>query len=186
MIRAELSFSLSADFIGQDKGKTMEQFTLRSPALKPDEIVPKKFVFNGMGCNGENISPPLEWKGFPEGTKSFVLTVVDPDASTDGGWRHWILANIPPNTTSLEEGASTKGLIPDSAIEIENDFEKTHYGGPCPPKGDQPHRYVFTVYAINTDHLNLDAHSDRASVETLLNNNSIGKASFTVRYGRKQ
>ncbi len=93
---------------------------------------------------------------------------------------------IPAATTSLEEGASAKGLLPESAIEIENDFDKPHYGGPCPPKGDKPHRYVFTVYAINTDHLNLDAHSDRTSLETLLTNNSIGKASFTVRYGLKK
>ena len=164
----------------------MEQFTLRSPALKSNQIMPDKFVFKGMGCDGKNISPPLEWKGFPEGTRSFVITVIDPDAAEEDGWRHWILANIPRDITSLEEGASTNGLIPKAAIEIQNDFEKTNYGGPCPPKGDQPHHYVFTVYAINTDHLNLNAFSDRVSVETLLETNSIGKASFTVRYGRKK
>lgn len=163
----------------------MEQFILRSPALKPDEFMPEKFVFNGMGYHGKNISPPLEWEGFPEGTKSFVITLIDPDASTNGGWRHWTLANIPADTTSLKEGASNKGLLPESTIEIENDFDRIHYGGPCPPKGDKPHRYVFTVYALNTDHLNLNAHSDRTTVETLLDNNSIGKASFTVRYGQK-
>lgn len=164
----------------------MEQFTLHSPSLKPSEAVPKKFIFQGMGCDGKNISPALEWEGAPEGTKSFALTVIDPDAPhAENGWRHWTLVNIPASTTSLPENASKKGLLPGNALEIENDFEELHYGGPCPPQGDRPHRYVFTVYALNTDNLNLNEHSDRTSVETLIERNAIGKATFTVRYGRQ-
>lgn len=163
----------------------MEQFTLRSPSLVPGEPVPDKYIFSGMGCNGENISPALEWEGFPETTKSFALTVIDPDAPhADGGWRHWTLVNIPAETTSLPEDASSKGLLPKDALEVENDFDELHYGGPCPPRGDKPHRYVFTLYALDTEHLNLNEHSDRTSVETLLEKNSIGKATFTVRYKR--
>jgi Raf kinase inhibitor-like YbhB/YbcL family protein len=161
----------------------MKHFTIRSPVLKPDEMIPKKFLYNGLGQEGENISPPLEWAGFPKETKSFALTVIDPDAKLDGGWRHWILVNIPANITSLEEGASSKGLIPNPAVEIENDFETSNYGGPCPPKSDPPHRYVFTIYALKSDHLNLSPKSDRTCVETLLLKDAIAKGSMTVRYG---
>lgn len=164
----------------------MEQFILRSPSLRPGEMVPDKYLFNGMDCHGKNVSPPLEWEGFPEETRSFAITVIDPDSSTDGGWRHWTLVNIPKEVTSIPEGASAKGKLPGEVIEVENDFEEVHYGGPCPPKGDRPHRYVFTVYALNTDELNLDEHSDRTSVETILEQKSIAKATFTVRYGRPE
>jgi Raf kinase inhibitor-like YbhB/YbcL family protein len=161
----------------------MEQFTLRSPSLTPGEFMPEKYVFNGMGCHGKNVSPALEWEGFPEETKSFAITVIDPDAPhADGGWRHWTLVNIPADTTALPENASAKGLLPQDALEVENDFDEIHYGGPCPPHGDKPHRYVFTIYAMKTDHLNLNEHSDRTSVETLLHENSIGKATFMVKY----
>ncbi len=160
----------------------MKKFILRSPAIEPDKMMPEKFIFKGMGHHGQNVSPPLEWEGFPQETKSFALTVVDPDAQINGGWRHWTLINIPRETTSLREGASGKRLLPKEATEIENDFEITHYRGPCPPKGDRPHRYVFTIYALNTDQIHLGPHAERTSVETLLTNNSIGKASFTVRY----
>jgi Raf kinase inhibitor-like YbhB/YbcL family protein len=161
----------------------MEQFKLSSPSLKTGEMVPEKFTFNGMGCKGKNMSPALEWEGAPGETRSFALTVIDPDAPhADGGWRHWTLVNIPASISAIAEDASAKGLLPESALEVENDFDETHYGGPCPPRGDKPHRYVFTLYAMKTDHLNLTEHSDRASVDTLLESNSIAKTTFTVRY----
>lgn len=157
-------------------------FVLRSPSLESGEMVPSSYVFNGMGCRGKNLSPELEWEGEPEGTKSFALTVFDPDAPQDGGWMHWTVVNIPQKVHHLDEGASSKNLLPDEAIEVENDFGEIHYGGPCPPKGDRPHRYVFTLYALKSERLNVDEDSDRVSLETSLQNNSLGKATFTVRY----
>jgi Raf kinase inhibitor-like YbhB/YbcL family protein len=159
-----------------------EQFVLKSNSLNAGQMVPEDFIFNGEGCNGKNISPQLEWQGEPEGTKSFAITVFDPDAPTDGGWRHWTVVNIPGNVHKIEQGASNNHQLPQGAVEVESDFEQTQYGGPCPPHGDNPHRYVFTVYALKAEHLNIDADADRVTVETSLEQNTLGKASFTVRY----
>ena len=95
-------------------------------------------------CDGENVSPQLSWTDFPDTTKSFALRVIDPDAI--GGWIHWLVYDIPKETTSLQ-----KDSVPNSAKEVENDFGKKPYGGPCPPSGT--HRYVFTVYALDVEHL---------------------------------
>lgn len=157
-------------------------FILRSPSLESGEFVPDDFIFNGMGCKGNNLSPELEWDGAPEGTKSFALTVFDPDAPSDDGWRHWTVVNIPGEIHRLEKGASNKELLPAEAVEVENDFGEVHYGGPCPPKGDSPHRYVFTLYALDSEKLNVDRDTDRVSLETSLQNHALGKATFTVRY----
>ncbi|MFP5384826.1 MAG: YbhB/YbcL family Raf kinase inhibitor-like protein [Bacteriovoracia bacterium] len=157
-------------------------FILRSPSLEAGEMVPESYVFNGEGCSGKNLSPALEWEGAPEGTKSFALTVFDPDAPAEGGWRHWTVLNIPGDIHEIEEGASSKHTLPREAVEVENDFGETQYGGPCPPKGDRAHRYVFTLYALKSDHLNIDPDTDRVTVETSLQNNTLGKATFTVRY----
>jgi Raf kinase inhibitor-like YbhB/YbcL family protein len=164
--------------------QSSQDFRINSPSLDPGSMVPEKFVFNGMGCHGKNISPALEWEGEPQETQSFALTVTDPDAAVEGGWRHWMLVNIPREIHSLSEGASGEGILPAGAVEVENDFDEVHYGGPCPPKGDRPHRYVFTLYALRTDKLNIGPDSDRTSVETSINNNCLAKTSFTVRYKR--
>ena len=162
---------------------TTNEFTLRSPSMEGSEVIPENYVSDSSGYHGKNISPPLEWKGAPQETRSFALTITDLDASLNGGWRHWILANIPANIHSLVEGASTKGLLPKEAIEIENDFEEFHYGGPCPPKKDKPHRYVFTLYALKSEKLNVGPESERIEFETALHNNILAKTSFTAKYG---
>jgi Raf kinase inhibitor-like YbhB/YbcL family protein len=97
-------------------------------------------------CDGQDISPHLRWGEAPEGTKSFALSCVDPDAP-GGDFIHWLMINIPATTTELPQGAA----LPPGAVEIANDFGKTSYGGPCPPSG--VHRYVFTVYALDVEKL---------------------------------
>ena len=154
------------------------EFILRSPSMEGVEMIPEDYVYHG-----KNISPPLEWMGAPKETKSYALTITDPDASINGGWRHWILANIPADIHALAEGAQAKGLLPKTVVEVENDFEEVHYGGPCPPKTDKPHRYVFTLYALKTEKLNIDPDSERIEFETALNNHILAKTSFTVKYG---
>ena len=162
-------------------------FTLTSLDVKHGARVADKHVFNGFGCSGGNVSPALAWKNAPAGTKSFAVTVYDPDAPTGSGWWHWVVFNLPASTTSLPAGAGdgSGSKLPPGTVESRTDFGKPGWGGPCPPQGDKPHRYVFTVYALKTDKLDLAADSPAAMVGFMINANQLGKASFTATYGRK-
>ncbi len=97
-------------------------------------------------CDGQDRNPHLSWSQFPQGTRSFALTCLDPDAPR-GTFSHWFIVDIPPTTTATEQGMGA----PKHSRQIQNDFGKESYGGPCPPKGT--HRYFFTVYALNVDRL---------------------------------
>lgn len=158
-------------------------FTLTTTSFDPKKPLPNKHVFNGFGCSGENVSPALEWTGAPKGTKSFAITVYDPDAPTGSGWWHWTLVNIPAGITKLDEGISNNKNLPQGAIEGRTDFGKQGYGGACPPPG-KPHRYIFTVHALKVDKLEVDGEASGAMVGFNLGANTLGKASFTVKYGR--
>jgi Raf kinase inhibitor-like YbhB/YbcL family protein len=159
-------------------------FKLKSSSIKPKIPVPMKHVFNSFGCTGENISPALNWSGAPKGTKSFAITVFDPDAPTGSGWWHWTLVNIPANVTKIEEGASNTKTLPKGAVEGRTDYGKSGYGGPCPPQKDKPHRYIFTIYALKTDKIDINEESSGAVVGYNVLANALDKASFTVKYGR--
>jgi Raf kinase inhibitor-like YbhB/YbcL family protein len=142
-------------------------------------------IFNGFGCTGGNVSPQLAWSGAPAGTKSFALTVFDPDAPTGSGWWHWIVVNIPGSTTTLAAGGSgATSKMPAGAVETRTDFGKPGYGGPCPPAGDKPHHYIFTVYALKADKLEIDSQASGAMASFMIRQNSLGKAAFTATYGR--
>lgn len=160
-------------------------FVLKSDTLNPTMPLPLKYVYDGSGCHGKNISPELEWNGAPKETRSFALTVFDPDAPSGKGWWHWLVVNIPPATKSLEEGASNNHRLPKGALEGRTDFGRSGYGGACPPKGDKPHRYIFTVYALSVDKINIDPGSNGDEVKKNIEKNTISKASLTVKYGRK-
>lgn len=160
-------------------------FTLSSSSFNPKKPLPMKHVFNGFGCSGENISPALEWAKAPEGTKSFAVTVYDPDAPTGSGWWHWTVVNIPATVTKLEEGASNNKKLPAGAVEGRTDYGKPGWGGACPPPGNKPHRYIFTVHALKVEKLEgIDGESSGALTGFNINANSIGKATFIVKYGR--
>jgi hypothetical protein len=162
-------------------------FRLTSPTVKDKGVISNEHVFNGFGCNGNNTSPELRWERAPKGTKSFAVTVYDPDAPTGSGWWHWVIFNMPPETTSLPAGAGTLegGGAPQGSVQSMTDFGQPGYGGPCPPPGDKPHRYIFTVYALKLDQLPLQKEASGAMVGYYLNQNKLGKASFTAKYGRK-
>ena len=162
-------------------------FRLTSPTVKDKSTIGSEHVFNGFGCSGNNTSPELRWKHPPKGTKSFAVTVYDPDAPTGSGWWHWVMFNIPPDSTSHPAGAGKleSGGAPQGSIQSDTDFGQPGYGGPCPPQGDKPHRYVFTVYALKVDQLPLQKEASGAMVGYYLNQNKLGKASFTAKYGRK-
>ena len=149
-------------------------------------MIPMKHVFNGMGCAGQNVSPALKWSGAPAGTKSFAVTVYDPDAPTGSGWWHWILYDIPAGTTALAAGAGApngSGKPPGSA-QGNTDFGTPGYGGPCPPPGDKPHHYVFTVFALKVAKLGVPATATAAMVGFNLNANALAKGTLTARFGR--
>ncbi len=161
-------------------------FTLSSPDIKPNSTIDKKFEFNGFGCSGENKSPALKWSGAPKDTKSFAVTVYDPDAPTGSGWWHWSVINIPANVTELpaDAGAAGGASLPKGATPVRIDFGVAAWGGVCPPQGDKPHRYVFTVHALKTDKLDIPADATAALAGFMINANTIAKASFTAKYGR--
>ena len=157
--------------------------TLRSSAIQKGKTIPLEQVFNGSGCTGQNISPDLEWSGAPKNTKSFAITVFDPDAPTGSGWWHWIVFNIPANVNRLARGAgSGKAQLPEGAIQSRNDYGQIGYGGPCPPPG-KPHRYIFTVYALK-DKLPLDAQASGAMVGFQLNHLKLAVGRLQARFGR--
>lgn len=161
---------------------SVEAFSLKSKSLVDKEFVPQKHVFNGFGCEGENLSPALEWTDPPKGTKSFAITLFDPDAPTGSGWWHWTVANIPAHVFELKEGASNKKM-PENAVEGRSDYGKPGYGGPCPPKGET-HRYIFTVYALKTEKLDLTKQSPGAQFGFFIHQNFLEKASLTIKYRR--
>jgi len=159
---------------------------LESPDIKPNAMIDKRFEFNGFGCAGENKSPALRWSGAPKDTKSFAVSVYDPDAPTGSGWWHWYVVNIPATTTELpaDAGAAGGANLPKGAVMARNDFGTAAWGGVCPPPGDKPHRYIFTVYALKTDKLDLPADASAALAGFMVNANKIASASFTAKYGR--
>jgi Raf kinase inhibitor-like YbhB/YbcL family protein len=161
-------------------------FHLSSPEIKPDSKIAEKHVYKGFGCSGENQSPALEWTGAPAGTKSFALTVYDPDAPTGSGWWHWVVVNIPATTTSLPPGAGAAdgNGLPTGIQQVRTDFGAPGWGGPCPPAGDKPHRYIFTLHALKTEKLDLPPDATAALAGFMIHANEIGKARFTAKYGR--
>lgn len=141
-------------------------------------------VYNGLGCSGRNISPPLAWSGAPRTIQSYAVTVFDPDAPGSGWW-HWVVYDIPVSVTELPQGAGDPGgKMPAGAIQARTDFGTAGYGGPCPPAGNKPHRYLFTVYALKVAKLDVPAGTSAARVSSAINANKLASASFTARYGR--
>ena len=160
-------------------------FELTSPQLQAGQPMAKAQEYNGFGCNGGNVSPALAWQHAPAGTKSFAVTVYDPDAPTGSGWWHWVLFNLPASSSGLPTGAGNPGgVLPAGSMQSRTDYGTPGFGGACPPAGDKPHRYIFTVHALKVDRLELGADSSPALVGYMLNANSLGKASLTTTYAR--
>lgn len=164
-------------------------FDLSSTDIAPNATIANRHVFKGFGCEGDNVSPALAWKASPKGTKSFALLVHDPDAPTGGaGWWHWIVYNLPADTMSLPQGAGSAdgAKLPAGAIQQKTDFGAPGWGGPCPPAGAKPHRYVFTVYALKVDKLEIPEGATASLVGYMVNANAVGKATLTGKYGRNK
>ncbi|WP_432460338.1 YbhB/YbcL family Raf kinase inhibitor-like protein [Agarivorans sp. QJM3NY_25] len=155
---------------------------LSSPDIAEGKKMDAKFEYQGFGCNGGNQSPQLNWRDVPEGTKSFALTVYDPDAPTGSGWWHWIAIDIPASTRQLAAGVDIKKL---GGLELNNDYGSASFGGACPPKGHGMHRYVFTLWALPTESLKLDVNASQAVAGYKLNASALAKAKLTATYVRE-
>ena len=198
VLSAAVIFS-AASLMGACALAQTASFTLSSPDLRSGTF-DNKFVLNGFGCAGQNVSPALEWRNVPAGTKSLALQVYDPDAPTGSGFWHWTVYNMPPTTTSLAQGAgNSPATLPAGAFGGNTDFMDTgatgvngNYGGPCPPQGDKPHRYIFTLFALAVDKLEVAGgvpKTGSAGLYGFVLNKGVGaalirKASFTATYGR--
>jgi Raf kinase inhibitor-like YbhB/YbcL family protein len=159
-------------------------FTLRSNDLGGQAT--QEQVFNGFGCTGRNISPHLAWTTPPEGTRSFAVTLYDPDAPTGSGWWHWVVYDIPATATELPTGAGSSGGrgMPAGAVQGRTDYGSAGYGGPCPPEGHGPHRYILTVHALNTPKLEVPADASPALIGFMLRSASLGQASLLFHHQR--
>lgn len=131
-------------------------------------------------CEGADLSPALEWSGEPGGTHSFALIVDDPDAPA-GTWNHWLLWDVPAKTYSLPQG-----FKPGKAgVSGRNDFGRTGYGGPCPPKGHGPHRYFFKLYALGLETLGLREGTKRPDLDRAMAGRVLAEAQFMGRFERQ-
>ena len=143
--------------------------TLTSPAFLDGGIIPTQFT-----CDGDNLPPPLHWSPGPGGTLSFVLTMEDPDAP-GGDFTHWVLYDIPAQDTQWPGDGSSKTL--------RNSFGNSGYGGPCPPAGDDPHRYILSIHAVDVRYLEL-AGERVPDLRAALAEHSIARGQLIGRYGR--
>lgn len=157
-------------------------------AIQSDDLADGHFsnaqISDSFGCHGGNISPAISWSGEPAETKSFLVTMYDPDAPTGSGFWHWVVANLPASvhTLSLGSGSEASGL-PKGAMAVRNDTGKAGYLGPCPPEGES-HRYVITVAALKVPALPVDNTATPAVVGFVAHYQELAKATITVQNAR--
>ncbi len=161
------------------------KFKLVSPDIGQGKTIGEDQVFSGFGCKGKNLSPALFWSGAPAGTKSFALSVYDPDAPTGSGFWHWVVYNIPASTESLpaEAGDVKKKGMPVGSVQGRTDYGTFGYGGPCPPPG-KPHHYYFRVFALKVEKLEVPSDATAALIGFNINANTLAKAELMGLYGR--
>jgi Raf kinase inhibitor-like YbhB/YbcL family protein len=156
-------------------GGNFMTLSIKSSAFNHEGNIPKKYT-----CDGTNVSPALSWSDPPANTQSFCLIMDDPDAPA-GVWVHWVIYNIPPQSTGLAEGIPKQAELKDGSRQGRNDFRDPGYGGPCPPGGT--HRYYFKLYALDIT-LNLPAGATKADVEKAMKGHILAQAQLMGRYKR--
>jgi Raf kinase inhibitor-like YbhB/YbcL family protein len=159
-------------------------FTVTSEDVAEGKPLSNKHVYNSFGMSGDNVSPQLSWSGFPEQTRSFAVTCYDPDAPTGSGFWHWLLIDIPVSVTSLPAGAgSGTATLPAGAFHVRNDYGSKDFGGAAPPKGDEPHRYIFAVHAVDEEKLGIDSDVSPAVAGFNLRFHTIARGLLIPVYG---
>ena len=163
-----------------------QDFTVTSPDIQEGQTLGEKQLgyVPSMGCEWPNLSPRLEWANAPEGTKSFAVTVFDPDVPSGSGWWHWQIYDIPADVTSLPEGVGNGADPPEGAKQGRNDGGYPVYGGACPPPGTGEHHYIFTVHALKVDKLPVPPDPSAAMIGVMINMNTLAKAKITAIFGR--
>lgn len=164
----------------------MTDFELWTPEFESEGYLGKAHELDAFGGSGDNRSPALEWNDPPAGTKSYALTLYDPAAPTGSGFWHWVMFNIPAEFRSLSANAGMPdtGKVPAGVVQAPNDFGTPGYGGPCPPEGDDPHPYRFTLHALDVENLGLDAGVSNPIVRFMINNHTIATTGLVGYYGR--
>jgi len=164
---------------GSETG-TIGSFQLKSDAFSNNQRLDTKYCYTGV-TGGQNISLPFNWVGAPENAQSFALVIYDPDG---GDWIHWAIFNIPTDCSAISEGASGKNM-PEGSFELDNEFGTSGYGGPEPPVGTGTHRYIATLYALNTSNISgISGFRSYSSINTLLDEKIIEKTSIIGVYSR--
>jgi Raf kinase inhibitor-like YbhB/YbcL family protein len=164
--------------------ETHATLTVTSAVFHDGETVPRSAVFDDFGCTGNNESPDVAWSGAPAGTKSFAVTIYDPDAPTTVGFVHWVLFDIPRNVTSLAAGAGSHDDAGVGATQGFTDYGFSRYGGPCPPPGDPPHHYHLAVYALDVDKLGPDSTTTYAKFRFMIRGHVLASGGIVAVYGR--
>lgn len=180
------NFILVLFLLGATHLFSQNTFTLSSESLGGQATTLEEF--NGFGCTGSNQSPQLSWSNAPEGTKSFAITMYDPDAPTGSGWWHWVVFNIPATANEMVANAGNieLSLAPKGAVQSLTNYNMKGYGGPCPPEGHGIHQYIITVHALKTDKLGVDENTNPAIVGYNIWSNTLAKASIISYYERKK
>ena len=174
--------------VAQDPYEKLPQvgtFTVTSADFAAGRPLPDAHAYEGATDTSANRSPQLSWSGFPDGTKSFVVTCYDPDAPTPSGFWHWILVDLPASTISLDPGAGAGGaVLPGNAFHVRNDWSSKDYGGAYPPDGDVPHRYYFVVHAVDVESLGVDDGASAAVVSFNLVFHTLARAQLLGTFQR--
>ena len=154
--------------------------TVTSGLFGEGQTIPMSAAFAGVG--GQNQSPDISWTAGPEGTAAYALACHDPDAPTTVGFTHWLVFNLPTSVTSLAQGAGASAS-PHGGVSGYTDWGVSEWGGMAPPAGDDPHHYIFTVYALDTGELPLDAATTYAKFRFLIRGHVLAEGSLTGRFG---
>ena len=167
------------DFLPQVPG-----FTVTSTDVADGAVLSMPQVSGVMGAGGEDSSPQLSWTGFPEQTRSFAVTIFDPDAPTASGFWHWAVANIPASVTELPGGAGDRSGsgLPEGALQLRNDASFPGYVGAAPPSGHGPHRYFVVVHAVDTDRLDVGTDTTPAVLGFNLFFHTLARATLVATY----
>lgn len=163
-----------------------DPFVIASTEIADGQSAPDWMVYDGYGCTGDNRSPYLAWSGAPDGTKSFALTMADPDAPHKGGWWHWLVLDIPATASSLapHAGHEDDSGLPIGARSLKNSYGKFGYGGPCPPKGSAPHHYQITLYALPFAKALPPSDLTLEGVNDWLSEQALAKTKIVITYAR--